>query len=143
MKRSRFVWILILTGLVSSVVWLGGPLPAAALPPRPEPQPTATPLPKPVGGAIELRVAPAGRALWTVVQWQDSLGGWHDVEGWQGKLDGSDDKTWWVHRADFGKGPFRWAMYQGVGGEWVATSEGFYLPRFAGDVVRVQVSLSP
>jgi len=143
MKRSRFVWILILTGVVLSVVWLGGPLPAVALPPRPEPQPAATPSPKPVGGAIELRVAPAGRALWTVVQWQDSLGGWHDVEGWQGMLDGSDDKTWWVHRADFGKGPFRWAMYQGVGGEWVATSEGFYLPRFAGDVVRVQVSLTP
>jgi hypothetical protein len=103
--------------------------------------PTPTPIPPSVSGAIELIVESTPPGLWTVVQWQDALGGWHDVEGWQGVLDESNIKTWWVDRADFGQGPFRWAV--AWGGELLATSELFYLPRSAGEVVRVQVTLEP
>ena len=52
-------------------------------------------------------------------------------------------KLWWVAEADFGKGPFRWAVYQGRGGKLLAQSESFYLPQFAGETVRIEISLVP
>ncbi len=81
---------------------------------------------------------PAG--LWTIVPWQDALGGWHDVQGWQGTLDGYQ-KLWWVAEDDFGTGPFRWALYQGKGGALLAVSESFYLPGLTNETV--EVSLGP
>jgi hypothetical protein len=98
-----------------------------------------------VGGFIELHVqavqVPAG--VWTVVQWQDAFGGWHDVEGWQGTLDAGDQKVWWVADKDFSTGPFRWVVYQGQGGPSLVASESFYLPAVSGERVRVEVSLGP
>jgi sporulation protein YlmC with PRC-barrel domain len=87
------------------------------------------------------------QALWTIVQWQDGLDDWQDVEGWQGTLDEVSDnvgkKVWWVAEASFGKGPFRWVIYQQQAGTWLATSEPFYLPTVGGETVKVEVVLVP
>ena len=122
------------------------PRSAMALPPRPTPQPQSTPRPtvaKSTGGYIELTVSTDALApadLRTVVQWQDAFGAWHDVEGWQDAFDEGNKKMWWVAKADFGKGPFRWAVTQGC--EMLTSSEAFYLPAYPGQVVDVSVSLS-
>lgn len=116
----------------------------AALAQRPPRWPTPTPKPSKLpNGAIELTVESAPAGLWTVVQWQDALGGWHDVEGWQGTLDDGDSKRWWVATGDYGKGPFRWVLYQGLGGDLLGTSESFYLPTAHGQIVTVEVSFAP
>ena len=147
-------------------------LAAGAAPAQPSatptpPLPTWTPGPAPVktpqgaslpfvgwgGGAIELRVRFGPAALkrwsevWTVVQWQDTGGGWHDVEGWRGALDeivGAEGrKIWWVYRQDLGKGPFRWLVYDRAGGKLLATSQSFNLPGISGQTVKVQVGFGP
>jgi hypothetical protein len=98
---------------------------------------------KPAGAHIVLQVESAPAGAWTIVQWQDSAGGWHDIEGWQGTLDEGDQKMWWLAPNLFGKGPFRWLVYQSTErDELLATSESFYLPDFAGKKVWVEVSLS-
>ena len=130
-----------------------------ALPPRPPnlpPRPTPQPAPSSLtfesesesesesdgGGHIELYVQPTQAGLWTIVQWQDNAGGWHDIEGWQGTLDEGHKKVWWVAPAESGKGPFRWAVYQSPKGKLLAQSESFYLPS-AGQTMRVEVPLAP
>lgn len=139
----------------------------ADLPPRPTPRPTPAPFPPPpppsTGGWIELRVQfpqtwpwadIQWQDLWTVVQYQRGLGGdWYDVEGgWQGELNdiviGEDrefvgKQVWWVAEEDLGRGPFRWLVYNGEGGELLATSEPFYLPDSSGRAVTVEVSPVP
>ena len=51
--------------------------------------------PGPVGAYIEMLPSAAMTAdSWSVVQWQDSSGGWHDVEGWQTST--ADGGRWWV-----------------------------------------------
>ena len=95
----------------------------------------------PVGAYLELRVSGASSGAWSVVQWQDDAGGWHDVEGWQGTLDASGQRRWWVAAKDFGKGPFRWAVYDGPGGLLVGTSQAFQLPDWANQVLRTEVSI--
>jgi hypothetical protein len=89
--------------------------------------------------------------LWTIVQWQDPQGIWHDVEGWKGTLDevkisDSGDvtgyKTWWVGGEHMGKGPFRWRVYQGEGGYLLATSESFDLPSIDKATLLVKVPLT-
>ena len=120
-----------------------------ALPPRPTPgAPTPISMPastSPGWAVIELHVQAARPELWTVVQWQDALGGWHDVEGWRGTLDdisgGVGKKMWWVARPNFGTGPFRWVIYQNQGGKLLAASEAFRLPSSENSAVVVQVSL--
>jgi len=100
------------------------------------------PYPSPDGSYFELYVRPSQPGLWTIVQWQDSAGGWHDIEGWQGTLNEGHKKGWWVAPAIFGEGPFRWTVYQSKGGQLLATSDSFYLPASAGKKVRVGMSLS-
>jgi hypothetical protein len=118
-------------------------LPPLPLPPRPTP---VQPVPGFTGEFIELFVrfpqawpwkGTHWQNLWTVVQWQDDRGVWHDVEGWQGAPDevvtGEDGmvvghKTWWVANDDLGKGPFRWQIYRDKQGAPVGTSETFDLP---------------
>lgn len=85
---------------------------------------------KPIGAYLGLNMPGAPDGVWTVVQWQDSTDGWHDVEGWRGTLD-RGQKIWWVAQRDFGTGPFRWVIYEGEGGRLLATSESFYLPAAA------------
>jgi hypothetical protein len=90
-----------------------------------------------------LHVRPAQAGLWTIVQWQDSAGDWHDIEGWSGTLDEGSKRVWWVAPAAFGTGPFRWTVYQSPGGDkLLATSDSFYLPDAAGNKVRVAMTLS-
>lgn len=91
------------------------------------------------------------QALWTGVQWQDpSTGSWHDVEGWQGTLDGLTSKqdqtlvgrkAWWVLKPNLGTGPFRWVVYDGQAGPPLVTSETFHLPEMAGQTGSVEVFL--
>ncbi|TEU11279.1 MAG: hypothetical protein E3J21_24015 [Anaerolineales bacterium] len=115
------------------------------LPPRRTPTPTRPPGGnndgKPAGAHIILQVQSAPVEVWTVVQWQDSAGSWHDIEGWSGALDEGDQKVWWVAPKDFGTGPFRWLVYQGQGGKLLAQSELFYLSYSAGETARIEVSL--
>ena len=121
----------------------------SALPPRPTPvTPTPTAMPastSPGWAVIELHVQAARPELWTVVQWQDRRGGWHDVEGWRGTLeqvsDGVGKKVWWVARANFDTGPFRWVIYQSPGGKLLSTSEAFRLPRYENTMGVIEVSL--
>lgn len=115
---------------------------APTFPVRPPVRPTVPPdsAPAPVGGYIELRVQSASAGLWTVVQWQDRSGFWHDVEGWKGMLDERNLKVWWVAKPELGKGPFRWLVLSQ--NKVVATSETFYLPH-ADQTVSVEVSLVP
>ncbi|MEJ5309102.1 MAG: hypothetical protein WHX52_04980 [Anaerolineae bacterium] len=100
------------------------------------------------GATIWLRVQssasdPRWQTLWTVVQWQDALGDWHDVEGWRGALDevvgGEGRKVWWLPADLFGAGPFRWLVYAQPGGALLATSEAFRLPDSTGQIEIVTV----
>lgn len=140
-------------------------VPTSTRPPTP-PLPTATssPLPYPSteiqwGGFIDLRARfPSNwpwnnlpwQDLWTVVQWRDNLGDWHDVLGWQGHLDDIDvgeagqvvgEKRWWVAPADLGKGPFRWLVYQRRDGRLLAKSASFYLSNVREESKTVEVLL--
>lgn len=144
-----FAVILLALGLVS----LTGQAPPATagntggLPPRetPKPQPPGHDNQDhkddkggpPAGAYIELAAPDLPAGAWTIVQWQDSSGGWHNVEGWQGWEYSSS--RWWVHPKDFGSGPFRWLVTQGPGGPAVGVSPPFTLPGGAGQVVPVTV----
>lgn len=95
-----------------------------------------------IGGFIELDIRTAQvRPLWTIVQWQDGQGNWHDVEGWQGTPGEGNRVAWWVSPDNLGQGPFRWAAYQDYGGSLLALSEPFHLPYRAGEVVRTELSI--
>jgi len=126
---------------------------AADLPPRPTPQPPEEPAPPPTGGLIvlELEVTPSlleqvdsWQALWTVVQWQDGLGHWHDVMGWRGNFDEVEGitalKRWWVAEDNFGTGPFRWLVLSEMDGEVLASTEPFDLPTKSDRVTVVTAS---
>ena len=125
--------VVVLTALAWSVV-----APAEALAQEPEPEPgngdrvngdddddeSAN------GAYIELRVQPGLGEVWTVVQWQDSLGRWQDVDGWRGQVGPGQAVNWWVAPKDLSTGPFRWLVYQDQGRRAVVwASELFYLPK--------------
>ena len=78
-------------------------------------------------GYIDLQVIPTTTDLWAEVQWEDLAGNWHTVEGWRGTVVNGSTR-WWVEEKDFGKGPFRWVIYQQQGGPLLAVSQLFYLP---------------
>jgi hypothetical protein len=84
--------------------------------------------------------------MWTKIQWQDDVGNWHDVEGWQGTLDksasGGGQKTWWVPDSLFKHGAFRWVIYDKQGGEVLGISQAFNTPKFSDVWVMVEVPLS-
>jgi len=164
MRDSRIQRV-VLVGMVCGLLAIGllpGLVQAAPtdLPPRPTPVPTAEPAPVADGGQIVLRTVfgddwPSTgiewQALWTVVQWEDPWGYWHDVKGWQGALDkvyASGDqikglKSWWVSESLYGKGSFRWLVYASQDGELLAQSAEFNLPERAGQSVVVDVGLTP
>lgn len=135
---------------------------ANGLPPRPDPPLPDPPLPDPSptpalrhssGAYIRLNVTPpmappmAGDAappkVWTLVQWEDAVGAWHDVGSWSGHLDDAraGTKTWWVNAADYGRGAFRWAVLQDKDGSVLAVSAPFHLPTSNGQVLDVGVTL--
>ncbi len=142
LSLTLFCAVILLAGLCSST-----PTAKAAPPPS---RPTLTPTPNVVSGQstgsyIELHVPTDNISLWTVVQWQDLQGAWHDVETWRGSLDEINnhkgDKLWWVYPRDFGKGPFRWVAYDRPGGQVLAISQSFNLPRASNQRVIVEVTL--
>ncbi len=93
---------------------------------------TPTPVPAPAQpealSAIRLRAEHAPAMAWTVMQWQDGLGGWHDVDGWRGEFDPDGYKSWWFPRRHFGTGPFRWQVFASKGGPLWGVSAPFQLP---------------
>lgn len=107
---------------------LSAPVPrtASAAPDLP-PRPTLTPTPENltrillVGGSIY-------EGGWTIVQWQDKQGDWHDVEGWQGHVRNGWIR-WRVAPKDWGTGPFRWLVYDQPDGTLLAATTSFTLPR--------------
>jgi hypothetical protein len=101
----------------------------AGLPPRPPtpPPPVPSPTPEPPAGTLLLTTQPAVDGLWSVVQWQDGDGVWQDVAGWRGAVD-DGETIWWVEADNWGKEPFRWAVYRAQDGPLLAVSESFALP---------------
>jgi hypothetical protein len=74
---------------------------------------------------------------WTVVQWKDAAG-WHDVDGWQA-APGSRWVIWNVAATEFGKGPFRWAVYEGrERKDLLGCSQEFNLPAKPGELLNVE-----
>ena len=130
-KQCLGVWC---GAVVIGLILIGSGQPtvqAGILPPRA----TLTPMPAAASSDsayIELRLPTDNLNLWTVVQWQDRAGHWHDVESWRGVLDGihdhKGDKIWWVLPGEYGVGPVRWLVYDRAGGKLLATSRVFYLP---------------
>ena len=176
-RKTAVVWLSLALVAVGAVAAGAILVPAAqatyaapaSLPPRPTPLPRPTPRPTtnvvppapaepspwrgygPDGAWIELRVQLASGLLpvqiWAVVQWQDSSGGWHAVEGWQGPPDevtnGIGKKAWWLSDSVLGQGPFRWAIRQGAGGQRLGASVPFFLPDQAGERLVIEISLAP
>lgn len=144
-KQSSMLWFLLLTLLVGVIVLAGWPVDSQAgsgLPNRNTPTP-AHPSDgddngrsEPVGAYIELHAQNPPAGAWSVVQWQDANGDWQNVEGWQGTLN-NGTRRWWVHSKDFGKGPFRWVVYDSPGGTKIGASESFTLPQFPNEIVQV------
>lgn len=116
----------------------------SGLPPRATPVPPGPPGDKddakPIGAYIELHPADASAGTWSVVQWQDSAGNWHDVEGWSGTLDQNGGRRWWVAAKDFGKGPFRWVISRGPDGTELGRSQPFNLPARANEITVITLS---
>ncbi len=150
MTLRKFIFIALTLSCVAALLaslWSSTPTAQAAPPP---PRPTLTPTPNIVrgqstGSYIELRVPTDNINLWTVVQWQDPQGAWHDVETWRGILDEINqhkgDKLWWVYPRDFGTGPFRWLVYDRPNGQVLAASRSFNLPGASNQHVIVEVTL--
>ena len=155
--RSLTQFVLLIAA-ICTLILIARPLLVQAgpdLPPR-DPPPTNNPPPggdsqndddddgrsAPLGAYIELQTQPLPVGAWSTVQWQDSVGGWQNVEGWHGALGSSGYQLWWVEAKDFGKGPFRWIVIQGNGGPIIGTSDAFNLPAGAGERVKVIVSLN-
>jgi hypothetical protein len=130
MRHKNMLKITFILALASLAV--GGlmvaPTPASALPTwyTPTPQPPAQPQPK--VGVIELTAPAAPTGAWTIVQWQGAAGVWNDVTGWEGPLDLNGKIHWIVDPADFNHGPFRWLVYEKLGGPIWGASANFTLP---------------
>lgn len=120
------------------------------MPPRPVPpskpaaEPTAEPVKPQEGGKIVLHLYPDQRA-WTVVQWQDKFGQWHDIHSWQGDAAWDEQNQewiveWWVARENFSEGPFRWTGYADQSqNQRKFVTASFTLPDQAGQVTHVSV----
>lgn len=124
---------------------------ASDLPPRPTPTPVqeSDPSAGPVGhdgGFAMLRLDMMDdynmdQELWTVIQWQDPEGVWHDTNGWQGNFDQYAHVDWHVASEHFGDAPFRWLVYADESrGEMLRMSEEFTLPE--GELRRVVVPIT-
>ncbi len=131
---------------LGAVMLLPAAKPAQALPPRPVPTPTMIPTPVPSHGVqkgayIEMDRQDDFHApdLWSVVQWLDGEGHWHDVMGWRGYVDRGGSR-WWVANDDFDTGPFRWLLYDNPEEHTLLSiSENFQLPTYEDQVIMVNV----
>ena len=87
-----------------------------------------------------LSVSGATSPYHAVVQWQDGLGGWHNIDGWRGEVE-NDRVLWYVSPDQFGQGPFRWMVYGET--DTLGVSEPFDMPSGANTLVHVSVTASP
>jgi hypothetical protein len=137
------VLIILLLGLAQPV-----PIIQADLPSLNTPTPTAAGADDsgddddtPLIAHIELQVQSAPAGSWSVVQWQDSDGNWHDVEGWRSLLPENGVQRWAVEAKDFYTGPFRWVVRPGQSGPATGMSDSFNLPSGANETVQVTIAL--
>jgi hypothetical protein len=142
----RVAFALIFMSMLALAMWLT-PVAEAGLPIRDTPTPTpVTAKDKdkddsgPIGAWVELQALGMAHA-WSSVQWQNSAGTWENVDGWQGSLDESGNRRWWVAEKDFGDGPFRWVVTQDKNGPALGVSEPFALPTGASETVRIVVNV--
>lgn len=127
MKRP--LWLTGVWGIVVAGVWLMAGLGVGAQAQGRPPLTTPTAAPRRESlSAIRLAAPGAPATAWTVMQWQDALGGWHDVEGWRGEFDADGYKTWRFPEQHFGTGPFRWQVFAKRDGALWAVSAPFDLP---------------
>ncbi len=89
---------------------------------------------------INLHVTAQKSNLWSVVQWQDTTGAWHNVENWQGALNSGGKIRWWVAEKDYGSGPFRWAIFDAPDGNLLGVSDVFFLPN-QGESINISITL--
>lgn len=74
---------------------------------------------------------------WIAVQW-GGVGNWQTVPGWQGTADTTDSTTgqlikqFSVAPANYGQGPFRWAVFDKQGGTLLGYTDNFTLPTYSG-----------
>lgn len=140
----------------------GTPTPPAAPAPTLTPEPTAEVESKassPVDGArLQLHVrygeswdwdSMVWQDLWTEVEWTDGEN-WFPVGGWRGNLESIEQmepgdwvslREWWVRNKDLDTGPFRWVVYQGEGGEKLATSDPFRLSAQSGETMVINLTV--
>lgn len=155
-ERQTKIRVAILGGLIicltlaGTLVGLAWPLlqvqAGPTLPSRDRPAPDSPPDSddddgEPPGAYIELQTQPPQINLWSMVQWQDSDGNWHNVDGWQGRLNGNGSRRWWVSPRDFGKGPFRWRVVRGPNEPVVGESAVFNLPDEGMEVMIINVTV--
>lgn len=138
--RRRF---LVSVGFVATGILWGIDTPVISahdeLPPRPSPIQDGETDGK--SAAIQLWPTPIFPKLWTVVQWVDGQEKWHDVDGWRGTLNHPAYVSWRVLQSEFGKGPFRWVVYDEENGNVIAISELFHLPINNGEILKIKVAL--
>jgi len=148
--KTRFAVIfggmfaLTLIGILFGLAWpttmikAGPTLPPRELPSKNQPADSDDDDSKPLLAHIELHAQNGPAGVWSVVQWQDSDGNWHDVEGWRGVLNNGYQR-WAVEAKNFNTGPFRWQVRRGIEGEILGISDPFSLPAGVNQVVSVQV----
>lgn len=117
-------------------------------PPVPEPTPEPTPPPPPThtfiqGAFIQLNVIGGEAETFTMMQWQDGLGNWHDIGGWRGQLYQGQWIRWWLPDTLLGLGPFRWLVYEQPEGGLLAISSEFDMPVRHGQFTYVTVDITP
>ena len=139
LNKTHLSLLILLSGLL--LLWpLAEPI-QADLPPRPGlAQADDDEKKEPIGAYIELNLTGLPAAVWTVVQWQDSAGQWHDVDGWRGTTDQPSYRRWWVAQKDFGSGPFRWVIIADFNGPIIASSESFNLPEVPFTTLTIDIS---
>ena len=156
-EHTLIIWIALMVTLLLVLLWAVQPVSTveagAGLPNRDTPTPKTSSDDsdddkddKPIGASIELhvqnlQVQNATAGVWSVIQWQDSAGNWHNVDGWQGTLDANGFRYWWVAQKDFGTGPFRWLVTQSQDGPMLGKSAPFNLPLKANEIKQIKVLL--
>lgn len=152
--RPLFFWLIFVLAMIGAALLLPSlPTAASGFPPRPTdiPNPTpesppesmATPVPDTTneGALIFLHIPSPPADLQTIVQWQDGLGEWHDVTGWQGTLNEANFIVWWVAPRDLGAAWYRWVAFT-TDGRIHTTSDAFSLPEQPDQALHILITLN-
>lgn len=137
------VWVTLMPGSTEATPSLLPPIGTLTPSPTTQPSPVPTVLPEATNTHIALQTPDGWAGKWTVVQWQDGLGTWHDVEGWMGEISNENLVVWTVLPTEQGSGPFRWLVYTAPEGDLLSCSDPFYAPSLLGDTTWVWVPVVP